>query len=444
MPTGVTDSRQTLSAMPSGTTIDSIWEGTCTLIRKGLRPKLSLHLWGFGGDAPYREVFSFGRSWTLIALLFVFDAVFLFPVINVFHDAANLWRQSDQLFQLTGALFMTFWLLGWSILPLLATLILLLLLFGREEVRARPGELEVIMGLPFIGARMTYQAASIRNLRIVYPLKKSGKYWRGSFVMFDYGANTGEFGSGLQEGNLTYIRERIESAAGMTLRDGYALPEELAGKWLEAPLPPVQPFTAIEERVTLTSSSSLLLIIANVIPILGAIFWNWDLGVVMLLYWSESAVIGFFNVGKIIVVSKWGALVAAPFFLGHFGGFMAIHFMFLYTFFLKDAHSDPATKASLDDVAALFIGLWPAMLALVISHGYSFFHNYVGRREYVGRTGRDQMSEPYRRIIFMHLVIIFGGGLTMILGNAIPVLMGVIVLKTVFDLRAHLKQRKSP
>jgi len=163
---------------------------------------------------------------------------------------------------------------------------------------------------------------------------------------------------------------------------------------------------------------------------------------IMLLYWAESAVIGFFNLCKIIVIGKWAALAAGPFFLGHFGGFMAVHFLFLYTLFLRDPATDPEMSGSLSVVAQLFLGVWPALLALFVSHGFSFFHNFLGRGEYRGRSVKDQMGEPYSRIIFMHLVIIFGGGLSMILGDAAPVIMGVIVLKTVIDLRAHLKQRQ--
>ena len=93
------------------------------------------------------------------------------------------------------------------------------------------------------------------------------------------------------------------------------------------------------------------------------------------------------------------------------------------------------------EVAALFVSLWPGLLALLISHGYSFFSNFLGREEYRSRTVKDQMSEPYSRIVFMHLVLIFGGGLALVLGEPTLVIIGVIVLKIVFDVRAHLKQR---
>jgi hypothetical protein len=50
------------------------------------------------------------------------------------------------------------------------------------------------------------------------------------------------------------------------------------------------------------------------------------------------------------------------------------------------------------------------------------------------------MSEPYNRIIFMHLVLILGGGLSMVLGQAGPVIIAVIGLKIFFDVKAHLKE----
>jgi hypothetical protein len=50
------------------------------------------------------------------------------------------------------------------------------------------------------------------------------------------------------------------------------------------------------------------------------------------------------------------------------------------------------------------------------------------------------MTEPYARNVFMHLTLIFGGFLTLLLGEPAPVLLAVIGLKVFFDLRAHARQ----
>ena len=77
---------------------------------------------------------------------------------------------------------------------------------------------------------------------------------------------------------------------------------------------------------------------------------------------------------------------------------------------------------------------------LFISHAYSFFSNFLGRGEYRNRLTKDQMSEPYSRIVFMQLVLVFGGGLSMILGQTELILIIVIGLKIYFDVKAHIKE----
>ncbi|MFC1689622.1 DUF6498-containing protein, partial [Pseudomonadota bacterium] len=150
--------------------------------------------------------------------------------------------------------------------------------------------------------------------------------------------------------------------------------------------------------------------------------------------------IGFFNVCKIAVIGRWFALAAGPFFLGHFGGFMAVHFLFIYMFFVKGPDAMDSADGDLAEVARLFLILWPALLALAISHSYSFFNNFLGRGEYKGRTVSGQMSEPYARIVFMHLVLIFGGGLSLVLGQTELVLIVVIAAKIFVDLKAHVRE----
>ena len=196
--------------------------------------------------------------------------------------------------------------------------------------------------------------------------------------------------------------------------------------------------------MTLGSVSTLALIAANLVPLIGAAYFGWKLSDVMVLYWAESAVIGVFNVCKIVVVGRWLALVAAPFFVSHFGAFMAVHFLFLYGFFVQGPGN--WSGGDLADVLRVFTELWPALAVLFASHALSFLLNFVGRNEYRERTLENLMSEPYSRVIFMHLVLIFGGGLTLVLGESTPVLLLAIAAKVWIDVRAHLAQRqaKSP
>ena len=407
-----------------------------------------------GQDDGFRRVLPFRRSWLAIGILAAMDTAFIIPAVLTFQQAVTQWGKSDSLFDLVIAVFLSAWLLGWSIAPLLMTTILIVLLFGREVIKAHPGRVDLFIGLPFLGFTAQYDVARMRNLRSEQPKsesgKKSPKSWRGSHLAFDYGANTVGFGSDISSGEAGELRSQIEMAAGRTIRSGAALPEELEGKWEpkteiaeDASPPAPSAIPQVESQpLTLASPSTLALIIANLVPVAGTLFLGWNLSHVMVIYWAESAVIGFFTLCKIVVIGRWGALLAGPFFVGHFGGFMAVHFLFIYTIFVKglDGMNDGADD--LGEVALVFIALWPALAILFASHAFSFFNNFLGRQEYRGKTIKDQMSEPYNRIIFMHLVLILGGGLTLILGGAIPVLVLVIGLKIYFDVRAHIKEHR--
>ena len=87
----------------------------------------------------------------------------------------------------------------------------------------------------------------------------------------------------------------------------------------------------------LSSESAIALVVANLVPLVGVLFFGWDLGSIMVLYWVESGVIAFYTVLKIAIVGKLAAIVAVPFFVGHFGGFMIAHFLFIYALFLRES-----------------------------------------------------------------------------------------------------------
>lgn len=417
------------------------------MIRKGLRPGFRLAIRPRSETGGYQKTWGFRRSWIAIGIVAVMDVIFLVPAITTFSQASSEWSSLDSLFELVAALFLSAWLLGWSVAPLALTGILVLMLFGRETLTVYPGKVEVVLGLPLFGLAAVYDVSRMRNLRMETPKKKSGKSWRGPHFVFDYGANQGSFGSNVQAGELSDIRNGIHMASGQPVRDGEARPEDLETPWepeqpvVETPAA-VAPAHADKQPVTLGSASSLALIAANLVPLAGAAYLGWKLSDVMVLYWAESAIIGFFNVCKIAVIGRWFALAAGPFFLGHFGGFMAVHFLFIYTIFVKGP-DNMDSAGDLAEVAKLFLVLWPALLALAISHAYSFFNNFLGRGEHRGRTVSKQMSEPYARIVFMHLVLIFGGGLSLVLGQTELVLILVIAAKIFVDLKSHVKEHST-
>jgi hypothetical protein len=212
---------------------------------------------------------------------------------------------------LMGLLFEMFWILGWSVGVVVLGALTVLLGFYRESARLAGGRL---IGESRIGPlRMIaeYDLARMRNLRI--EPDKSGK---GVRVRFDYGDGS----RGLGDTMPKFDAERLVAA----IRG--AMPAAMVAPSAEAAAPlKIEPNAEAAPR-PLPLGSALALIAANLVPLFGVLFGGWKLHEVIVLFWVESAIIGFYTLLKMAVIGKWLAIFAGAFFTGHFGGFMAIHF----------------------------------------------------------------------------------------------------------------------
>ena len=335
-------------------------------------------------------------------------------------------------FHLSFMLFEVFWIVGWSVGVFILGALTVLLLFYGESARLAGGRLVLVPRLWPFKFICEYDLARMRNLR----LEHSGS--AGTVrIHFDYGSGSCGLGDSMPRADAEKLIATIIDAAPATI----TMPAEPAPMEAAAPPQPAVPAKRpASQPLALTSPSALALIAANLVPLAGVLLGQWKLGDVMVLFWSESAIIGFYTVLKMAVAGKWAALFAVPFFVGHFGGFMTVHFMFVYGLFLDGfagGGPEPGVRAALTGV---FVPLWPALAALAASHGVSFAMNFIGQREYAGATVQNLMTAPYKRIIVMHVTIIFGGGLTMMLKTPAPALALLILLKIAADMRAHTRE----
>ena len=193
-------------------------------------------------------------------------------------------------------------------------------------------------------------------------------------------------------------------------------------------------------------SSALALAAANLVPLYGVLALGWKVAPLMVFYWTENLVIGFFNVLKMsraqgeIGDSRMtlnGSPVTADsrrslivFFAMHYGIFTLGHGVFVMVMF------GPRPERALGD-----IGL--ALLVLTLSHGYSYRRNFIGRGEYLVISFAKLFWQPYARVIAMHLAIVLGGTLATAMAQPLGALLVLVGLKTAIDLVAHgLERRK--
>jgi hypothetical protein len=205
-------------------------------------------------------------------------------------------------------------------------------------------------------------------------------------------------------------------------------------------------------RPVMLSLAALLLV--NLLPIFGVLFFGWSVFDVMVLFWLENIVIGLFNIlrmgTRLMLMRDWIALLLIPFFAFHYGAFCAGHGMFVLALF-GDGLRNAAQNADMSPFGLFRMGtalinsqpgfFW-ATIGLVASHFVSFVVNFLGRGEYRQIEAGELMHAPYKRIVVLHVTIILGAIAVTSLGQPIFALLILIALKTAIDAVAHLRERQ--
>ena len=192
------------------------------------------------------------------------------------------------------------------------------------------------------------------------------------------------------------------------------------------------------------------LVLINIMPLIGVLFLGWNTGSLLILYWAENIVVGAFNVLKLITlrtdnwVEKAQSVVMIPFFIVHYGGFTLAHGIFVFVLASKfsTGHFDTTLWREGGGVSQeawdlVTPWLWASFAIMWISHGVSFFTNYLGKGENRNVTPNKLMFEPYKRVVVLHLTILLGASAALVLGQPIGLLIVMVCLKTAVDLRLH-------
>ena len=249
-------------------------------------------------------------------------------------------------------------------------------------------------------------------------------------------------------------------------------------------------------------ASALALIVVNMVPLVGVLFWRWDAFEIVALYWAENVAIGAINVLKMITCrprparidwdrpftpeemtalresfgisyretgndidelarleaaienrGKANETVALPSgvaqpssiltFALFYGGACLLHGLIVNDFFGRDdVWSSPIEAILRLSTSVYEESFWPLM-ALGASHFYSFVVNYLGRGEFRRVTvGSLTFQQPFARVVLLHLAIFISGFFFVLLGSPLPLLVLLVIGKTALDLLFHLRERE--
>ncbi|HCC22632.1 TPA: hypothetical protein DF272_00430 [Candidatus Falkowbacteria bacterium] len=182
--------------------------------------------------------------------------------------------------------------------------------------------------------------------------------------------------------------------------------------------------------------SIYFLLLSNLLPLAGVLFWDWNVGSILLLYWIENIIIGLFNIPRMIkkplgksrdkyVSDSTVKTFIIVFFILHYGLFCLSHYYFI-SLIMEFAR----TKIE-------FANIFFPVAALIVSHGLSYFNNFIKNREYLRGSIQKQMKAPYSRVLATTFVVVFGGTVSFFLAEPLTALVALVIIKTIFDLRAH-------
>ena len=202
--------------------------------------------------------------------------------------------------------------------------------------------------------------------------------------------------------------------------------------------------------------SLVVLVVVNLLPLGGVLFFGWDVAALVILYWSENLVLGFYTLVKMLVKSPVGGLGTGLFFSIHYGGFCAVHGVFILVM-LVEGEFEPMPEDPwplflvfpqlLFNVAREVLSFAPpewlvAFAALAFSHGVSFVANFLLGGERQRLSVKVLMGAPYGRIVVLHVAIILGGFGTMALGQPVAMLAVLVALKLGLDIKLHLREHR--
>lgn len=209
----------------------------------------------------------------------------------------------------------------------------------------------------------------------------------------------------------------------------------------------------------MSKSASLALIGANLVYLFVAAFRNWGYEYILAMLWWETVIIGFFNLGRILVVCLkidgfgkyigfanlhtrlFTALFLGTIFIVKFGGFaLGVGLVVLMApAMFTDTDSD-GIKASFDAANVVGPFILIPLVAIFLSHGISFFQNFVGRQEYQWSGLFKLLFWPYFRLVLLMAVVLIGYLLAKTnpgLAQAPVFTMAVILVKLVVDWGTH-------
>lgn len=190
-----------------------------------------------------------------------------------------------------------------------------------------------------------------------------------------------------------------------------------------------------------------LVVVLNLIPVAGVIFWGWSAFALIVLYWLENLVIGVRTLASMFASAamkgggSWlGTFFTGAFFVFHYGLFCFVHGIFVMALFGSGAGGD-----SIVDLAGAVGTLFATQTNLLIGFAsivawqvVQFIRFLVGG-DVRASNAMELMASPYPRIAVLHMTILLGGFVLLLLNQPVAGIVVLALIKAAYDIADVLR-----
>jgi hypothetical protein len=177
--------------------------------------------------------------------------------------------------------------------------------------------------------------------------------------------------------------------------------------------------------------SAVVLVFANIYPVIDMLWKGEPIGSILVIYWIQLMIIGFWACIKLAVIGRWRAFLYVPIFL--------LMYLSIVNFFgiLAGAMLDDQMQGTDWHQNFSLWNYWVPALLFVAAHGLSFYENFLGDREYEDIKWDTQLGKPILRVMPMWLAVLVGGIIGGFFNTAAVAALLVLPVKLALDLLGH-------
>lgn len=180
---------------------------------------------------------------------------------------------------------------------------------------------------------------------------------------------------------------------------------------------------------------AVLLVLANIAILVGVVKDGEPLGAILVIYWMQLMIIGFWNIPKIIILARWFSILLVPAFLAMYFGLLN-----MFGFIVGGLLDDQMRGTEWHENFSLANYTWEGLMFFGV-HGFSFVFHFLRGREFENVSQSDieiQIAKPMIRVFPMWMAALIGGVFGAIFKTAAGAVVFILPVKTALDVWGHL------